>query len=67
MVLVTWFNPAYVLKKYHVFLFYQCSNLFSFLVNAYGQPALSTIYRVSCKPPPPQLIHVVWIKPNVMF
>ncbi|KAH7224244.1 amino acid/polyamine transporter I [Fusarium solani] len=47
MVLVTWFNPAYVLKKYHVFLFYQCSNLFSFLVNAYGQPALSTIYRVS--------------------
>ncbi|KAM5350978.1 hypothetical protein ACJ41O_003701 [Fusarium nematophilum] len=45
--LIAWYNPSYLVKKWHVFLFFQCSNGFSFLVNAFARSSLTKIYKAS--------------------
>ncbi|KAH8686485.1 amino acid/polyamine transporter I [Ilyonectria robusta] len=34
--LISWYDPDYVIKKWHVFLIFQFTNLLSFVVNAFG-------------------------------
>uniref|UniRef100_A0A0B7KKZ8 Amino acid transporter n=1 Tax=Bionectria ochroleuca TaxID=29856 RepID=A0A0B7KKZ8_BIOOC len=45
--LISWQNPEYEVKNWHVFLFYQCSNILSFAVNVWGKAFLTKIYKAS--------------------
>ncbi|OAL44418.1 hypothetical protein IQ07DRAFT_251236 [Pyrenochaeta sp. DS3sAY3a] len=43
--LIGWYHPTFVVKRWHVWIIYECTHLINFLVNAFASSSLSTIYK----------------------